>query len=105
MAARIKAGDEVMVISGKDKGKTGKVLEVHPRDQRVLVEGLNMIKRHTRPRPPKVPGGVIDKPATMHLSNVALIDPKDKGPTRVRFEVVDGKKVRVAVRSGERIDD
>ena len=104
MAARIKAGDEVVVISGKDKGKTGKVLEVYPKDQRVLIEGVNMIKRHTRPRPPKVPGGVIDKPAPMHLSNIALIDPKDKRPTRIRWRVEDGKKVRVAVRSGEKID-
>jgi large subunit ribosomal protein L24 len=103
VAARIKAGDEVQVISGKDKGKTGKVLEVHPKDQRVLVEGLNMVKRHTKPRPPREPGGVIEKPAFLHWSNVMPLDPKDKKPTRVRIQVVDGKRVRVAARSGERM--
>jgi large subunit ribosomal protein L24 len=104
MPARIKTGDEVQVISGKDKGKTGKVLEVQPKEQRVLVEGLNMIKRHTKPRPPSEPGGVIEKPAPIHWSNVMLLDPKDKKPTRVRIEVQDGARVRVAARSGERID-
>ncbi len=104
MGARIKTGDEVVCISGKDKGKTGKVIEVRPKDERVLVEGLNMVKRHTRPRPPKEPGGVIEKAAPIHWSNVALIDPKDGRPTRVRFVEVDGKKVRVAVRSGEKLD-
>jgi large subunit ribosomal protein L24 len=104
MPARIKAGDEVQVISGKDKGKTGKVLEVRPKEQRVVVEGLNLVKRHTKPRPPNVPGGVIEKPAPIHWSNVALLDPKDRKPTRVRVALVDGRRVRVAVRSGERID-
>ena len=104
MPARIKTGDEVQAISGKDKGKTGKVLEVHPKQERVLVEGLNIVKRHTRARPPNEAGGVIEKPAPIHWSNVMLLDPADKAPTRVRMEVVDGKRVRVAVRSGERID-
>jgi large subunit ribosomal protein L24 len=103
MPARIRAGDEVMVISGKDRGKTGRVLEVRPKEGRVLVEGLNLMKRHTKPRPPNQPGGVIERPAPIHLSNVSLIDPKDKRPTRVRIEVVDGKRVRVAARSGQRI--
>lgn len=103
MPARIRTGDEVQVISGKDRGKTGKVLEVRPKEQRVLVEGLNMMKRHTKPRPPSEPGGVIEKPAPIHISNVMLLDPKDKAPTRVRIEVRDGARVRVAVRSGERI--
>ena len=79
-------------------------MEVHPREQRVLVEGLNIVKRHTKPRPPNEPGGVIEKPAPIHLSNVALIDPKDDRPTRVRIEVKDGERVRVAVRSGEALD-
>jgi len=103
MPARIRKGDEVQVISGKDKGKRGKVLEVLPKDERVVVEGLNMIKRHTKPRPPKVQGGVIERPAPIHWSNVALLDPADKQPTRVRFQVVDGKPVRVAARSGQKI--
>jgi large subunit ribosomal protein L24 len=103
MPARIRKGDEVQVISGKDKGKRGKVLEVLPKDERVVVEGLNMVKRHTKPRPPKVQGGVIERPAPIHWSNVALLDPADKQPTRVRFQVVDGKPVRVAARSGQKI--
>ena len=104
MPARIKTGDTVQVIAGKDKGKTGKVLAVRPKEQRVLVEGLNIVKRHTKPRPPNIQGGVIERPAPIHISNVMLLDPKDKKPTRVRIEVVDGKRVRVAVRSGQRID-
>jgi large subunit ribosomal protein L24 len=103
MPSRIREGDEVMVISGKDRGKTGKVIEVRPKEGRVLVEGLNMMKRHTKPRPPNQPGGVIERPAPIHLSNVALIDPGDKHPTRVRIEVVDGVRTRMAARSGQRI--
>jgi large subunit ribosomal protein L24 len=102
--ARIRKGDQVIAIAGKDKGKTGTVLEVRPSEDRVLVEGVNLMKRHTKPRPPNEPGGVIERPAPMHLSNVALIDPKDKKATRVRIETIDGKRVRVAVRSGERFD-
>ena len=104
MPARIKTGDTVEVIAGKEKGKQGKVIEVRPKEGRVLVEGLNLMKRHTKPRPPNVQGGVIERPAPIHISNVALLDPEDKKPTRVRIEVVDGKRVRVAVRSGKRID-
>ncbi len=104
MAARITKGDEVVIITGKDRGKTGKVLEVHPAQERVVVEGLNLVKRHTRPRPPNEPGGVIEKPAPIHWSNVALIDPKQNLPTRVRFVTEDDKKVRVTTRSGAKID-
>jgi len=104
MPARIRKGDRVVCISGKDKGKRGIVMEVRPRERRVLVEGLNIVKRHTKPRPPNEPGGVIEKPAPIAWSNVALIDPKDDRPTRVRIEIVDGERVRVAVRSGERLD-
>ena len=104
MPARIRKGDRVVCISGKDKGKSGLVMEVHPKADRVLVEGLNIVKRHTKPRPPNEPGGVIEKPAPIHLSNVALIDPKDDRPTRVRIEVRGGERVRVAVRSGEVLD-
>ena len=104
MPARIRKGDRVVCISGKDKGKSGLVMEVHPRKQRVLVEGLNIVKRHTKPRPPNEPGGVIEKPAPIHWSNVALIDPEDDRPTRVRMELKDGERVRVAVRSGEVLD-
>ncbi|MFN8121743.1 MAG: 50S ribosomal protein L24 [Thermoleophilia bacterium] len=104
MPARIKKGDQVVAISGKDKGKSGTVLEVRPSENRAIVEGLNIIKRHTKPRPPAEPGGVIEKPAPIHLSNLALVDPETKKPTRVRIETVDGKRVRVAARSGKRID-
>jgi large subunit ribosomal protein L24 len=102
--ARIKKGDTVMIVSGKDKGKTGTVLEVRPGEDRVVVEGLNVAKRHRRPRPPDVPGGVIDFPAPIHLSNVMPVDPKDGRPTRVRTAVVDGRRVRVAARSGQELD-
>jgi large subunit ribosomal protein L24 len=104
MPARIRKGDRVIVITGKDKGKSGVVMEVRPREQRCLVEGLNIMKRHTKPRPPNEPGGVIERPAPIHLSNVALIDPKDGRATRVRIEEVDGRTVRVSSRSGEQLD-
>jgi len=110
MPARIKTDDQVVVIGGKDRGKKGKVLRVEPDKNRVFVEGLNMIKRHERPR--QVPGsqraqtvgGVIERPGPIHVSNVALIDPKDKRPTRVGVERVDGKAFRIARRSKARID-
>ena len=104
MPARIRKGDRVIVITGKDKGKSGVVMEVRPREQRCLVEGLNIMKRHTKPRPPNEPGGVIERPAPIHLSNVALIDPKDGRATRVRIEQLDGRMVRVSSRSGEPLD-
>ena len=110
MPARIKTGDEVIVIGGKDRGKRGRVLRVEPSKNRLYVEGLNIVKRHQRPqqvsgaqRAEQV-GGVIEKEGPIHLSNVALADPKDGKPTRVRIEVIDGKRHRVATRSGTRID-
>lgn len=104
MPARIRKGDRVVLLSGKDKGKSGIVLEVRPREQRVLIEGVNIMKRHTKPRPPDEPGGVIERPAPVHMSNVAHIDPKDQRPTRVRIQEIDGRRVRVAARSGEKLD-
>jgi large subunit ribosomal protein L24 len=110
MAARIKTDDEVIVIGGKDRGKRGKVLRVEPKRDRVYVEGLNIVKRHQRPRQvagaqrAEQVGGVIEKEGPIHLSNVMLLDPKDDKPTRVRIETEDGKRYRVAVRSGTRID-
>ncbi len=104
MPARIRKGDRVVLLAGKDKGKAGVVLEVRPDEQRVVVEGVNIIKRHTKPRPPNEPGGVIERPAPVHLSNVSLIDPKDNLPTRVRIQEIDGRKVRVSARSGEKLD-
>jgi large subunit ribosomal protein L24 len=106
MPARIRKDDEVIVISGKDKGKTGRVLRVDPAAERVYVEGLNIIKRHQRPTPgrPDSVAGVIEREGGIHISNVALLDPKDKKPTRVGIEIHEGRRFRVARRSGTRID-
>lgn len=104
MPARVKKGDEVMCIAGKDRGRTGTVLEVFPQQDRVLVEGINIMKRHTKARPPDEPGGIIEKPASVHLSNVMPIDPSDKKPCRVRIEDRDGKRVRVSTRTGKALD-
>lgn len=106
MPARIRRDDEVIVIAGKDRGKTGKVLRVDPSNDRVYVEGLNIVKRHQRPTPgrPDAVAGVIEREGPIHLSNVALLDPKDKKPTRVGIEIQDGVRYRVARRSGTRID-
>ena len=101
---KIRKGDKVIVRTGKDKGKTGEVLQVLRDEARVMVQGVNMIKRHTRPAPGN-PGGIIDKEASIHISNVALADPKSGKPTRVGFKLLDdGRKVRIARRSGEAID-
>ena len=98
---RIKSDDTVVVIAGKDKGKTGRVTRVDPKNERVYVEGLNIIKRHTRPRPGSMePGGVIEREGPIHLSNVALRDPKDKKPTRVKTIVEHGKRMRASARTG-----
>ncbi len=104
MAARVKKGDRVVVTTGRDKGKTGEVLGVMPKEGRVLVQGVNMVKRHTRASQTQQ-GGIIEREAPVHLSNVMLADPKTGEPTRVGFKVLDdGRKVRVAKRSGEVID-
>ena len=101
---KIKKGDKVVAITGKDKGKTGEVLRVLRKEERVLVQGLNMVKRHQRPTQAS-PGGIMEKEASVHISNVALIDPKSSKPTRVGSKVIEGeRKVRVARRSGEMID-
>ena len=101
MPSRIIKGDDVVVISGKDRGKEGKVLRVDPKKDRVYVEGLNIIKRHTRPRPGSMePGGVIEREGPIHLSNVALRDPKDKKATRVKTVVENGKRLRASARTG-----
>jgi large subunit ribosomal protein L24 len=107
---KIRSGDQVIVISGKDRGKTGRVLRVERPKDRVFVEGLNMIKRHERPRQvldaqrPQSIGGVIEREGPIHVSNVALIDPKDQKPTRIGVVREDGKRYRVARRSNSRID-
>lgn len=103
-AAKIKKGDEIVVLSGKDKGRTGTVTKVLPKDGKVVVEGVNVVARHRKPSQQNPQGGIDRFPAPMHISKVALADPNDGKPTRVRFEEKDGKKVRVAVKSGETID-
>jgi len=107
MAAKIKKGDTVIVIAGRDRGRSGEVIEMRRDDGRVLVRGINMVKRHQR-QTPSQDGGIISKEAPVHLSNVALADPKDGKPTRIGFKFVgkgeDRKKVRVARRSGVEID-
>ena len=107
MAAKIRKGDKVIVLTGRDKGRTGEVVEVRPADARALVRGINMVKRHQR-QSAQQEGGIISKESTIHLSNLAIADPKDGKPTRIGFKFVgEGearKKVRVAKRSGAEID-
>jgi large subunit ribosomal protein L24 len=103
MAAKIKKGDRVVVLTGKDKGRQGQVLRVLPKDQRVVVEGLNMVQRHTRPTQADPQGGIKHKEAALHVSNVAIVDSTGK-PTRVGFRVEGDKKVRFAKTTGEVIN-
>ena len=105
MAAKIKKGDKVQVLTGRDAGKQGEVLKVMPKEERIIVAGVNVVKRHTRPTQADPQGGIKTKEATIHVSNVAHLDPKDGKPTRVGFKTLsDGKKVRIAKRSGEVLD-
>ena len=108
MAAKIRKGDKVVVLTGRDKGRTGEVIEVRPGEGRALVRGINMVKRHQRQTAQQAEGGIISKEATVHLSNLALADPRDGKPTRVGFRFVgegdSRRKVRVAKRSGVEID-
>jgi len=103
MAAKIKKGDRVVVLTGKDKGRQGSVLKVFPKEQRVLVEGLNIVQRHTRPTQFDPQGGIKNKEAPLHVSNVAVVDSQGK-PTRVGFRVEGDKKVRFAKTTGEVIN-
>jgi len=106
MAAKVKKGDYVVVISGKDKGRKGEVRKVFPKEGRIVVAGVHMVKRHVRPTQQDPEGGIRSFEAPIDVSNVAHLDPKDGKPTRVGFKTLkDGKKVRVAKRSGEVIDD
>ena len=101
---KIKKGDNVVVISGRDKGKTGEVLRVYPAESRLIVQGIHIAHRHTRQRMGE-PGGIVEKELTIHISNVAHIDPSSSKPTRIGYKTLeDGRKVRVARRSGEVID-
>ena len=104
MAAKIKKGDKVIVLTGRDKGKSGEVIEVRPSESRALVRGVNMVRRHQR-QTAALQGGIISKEAPVHLSNLSIADPKNGKPTRIGFKILkDGRKVRIARRSGEAID-
>ena len=104
MAAKIKKGDKVVVLAGRDKGRSGEVIQVMPKEERALVRGVNMIKRHQR-QTASQEGGIISKEGPIHLSNLGMADPKDGKATRVGFRILDdGRKVRFAKRSGDLID-
>ncbi|WP_018266629.1 MULTISPECIES: 50S ribosomal protein L24 [Methylosinus] len=104
MAAKIKKGDKVVVLAGRDKGRTGQVIQVLPTEGRAVVEGVNLVKRHQR-QTRQQEAGIVTKAAALDLSNIAIADPKDGKPTRVGFKTLDdGRKVRIAKRSGEQID-
>ena len=104
MAARIRKGDKVVVLAGRDKGRTGEVIAVRPSEGRALVRGVNVVKRHQK-QSANQEGGIVSKESPIHLSNIAIADPKDGKPTRVGFKVqADGKKIRIAKRSGAEID-
>jgi large subunit ribosomal protein L24 len=102
---KIKKGDKVVVLTGKDKGREGEVVRVLRTERRALVSGVNMVKRHTKPSRANAQGGIVEKEAPIHLSNIAIRDPKDGKPTKVGYKTLeDGRKVRIARRSGETID-
>jgi large subunit ribosomal protein L24 len=104
MAAKIRKGDKVIVLTGRDKGRSGEVIEVRPSESRALVRGVNMVRKHQR-QTAALQGGIVSKEAPVHLSNLAIADPKDGKPTRIGFKILkDGRKVRIARRSGEAID-
>ncbi len=101
---KVRKGDQVLILSGKDKGKKGEILKMIPNDQRAIIQGVNMVKRHTSPSQAGA-GGIVEKEAPMHISNVALIDPKEEKATRVGYKYLeDGRKVRYSKKSGEVID-
>jgi large subunit ribosomal protein L24 len=102
---KIKKGDQVAIIAGRDNGKRGRVLEIHPAEGRVKVEGVAVVKRHQRANPSAGRGGgIIDKEAFINISNVQLVDPQSGKPTRVKYQIADGRKARIAARSGHTLD-
>ena len=103
MAAKIRKGDKVVVLTGRDKGRSGEVIEMRPSEGRALVRGIHMVKRHQK-QTAQQEGGIVSKESSLHLSNLAVADPKDGKPTRVGFKMVGDKKVRFAKRSGVEID-
>lgn len=104
MASRIRKNDTVQIMAGKDKGKTGEVLQVFPKEDRVTVRSMNMVKRHIKPTQQQQHGGIVEKEAPIHISNVMPLDPEDGRPTRIGFRIVEGKKVRVSKRTDKVLD-
>jgi len=102
---KIKTGDKVIVVAGKDRGKTAKVLEAFPKEDKVLVEGVNMVKKHPKSRKADEKPGIIEKAMPVHVSNVALVDPKSGKPTRIKIERINGKRVRVTKNSGSKLQN
>ena len=100
----VKKGDKVKIITGKDKGKEGVVLTAFPKNDRVIVEGVNLVKKHQKPSATVPQGGIVEQEASIHVSNVMVVDPSTNEPTRVGYKVVDGKKVRVSKKTGEVLD-
>ncbi|HEU5139009.1 MAG TPA: 50S ribosomal protein L24 [Bacillales bacterium] len=100
----VKKGDKIQVISGKDKGKQGVILQALPKQDRVIVEGINIVKKHAKPSQANPQGGIIDQEAPIHVSNVMPLDPKSNEPTRVGYQIENGKKVRIAKKSGQKLD-
>lgn len=101
---KIRVGDKVQVIAGKDKGKQGEVLQILRKENRVIVEGVNVVTKHVKPSQADPEGGIISREAPIHVSNVAIYDSKAKTITKVKYEIVDGKKVRIAKKSGTNLD-
>lgn len=101
---RVKKGDKVQVISGKDKGKQGTILQAYPRNERVIVEGINIVKKHSKPSQMNPQGGIVEMEAPIHVSNVMLIDPKSNEPTRIGYRIENGEKIRIAKKSGQALD-
>ena len=104
MAARIRKGDTVLVIAGAARGRRGEVLQMHPKENRAVVQGVNVVKKHTKPRGMGQPGGIVEVEATVHLSNLKLIDPKTDQPTRIGFRIEGDRKLRVAKATGNVIE-
>lgn len=100
----VKKGDKIQVISGKDKGKQGVILQALPKKNRVIVEGINIVKKHAKPSQANPQGGIVDQEAPIHVSNVMPLDPKSNEPTRVGYKIENGKKVRIAKKSGQELD-
>lgn len=100
---KLRKGDEVVVLTGKSKGATGKIEKIHPKDQRVTIGGVNMVKKHQKPNMVHPDGGIVDQAMPLHISNIALLDPKSKKPTKIAYKITESGKERIAKKSGDKI--